>query len=549
MTTRILWGARIACVLALVAFATTFVSGKLPSPATGIDDANIFFVYARNVSAGEGFVFNPGGERVEGFTSLLWVLIGGFITALGSPEMPLLVLNVLLVCGTIALCLRRLNGGWEAAFLILLLSDLSYVVWQTAALMETALWSALLTAAALIAAEEGRLSRQEARVLGVVAVLLVLTRPEALVWVPVLLGLCYLNRGRDESSRDAFRRVTPAAIAFVATAALLTIFRLAYFGFPLPNTFYAKVSPSLGYRLMEGGAYLASYVISSPVVFACAIAVIGSAAHLRRAQHWDGGTVVLNSVAATGFVVPVLTGGDHFDGFRFYQPVYPLLVLNLLNFASRVAPQYVPAPVRTYFGQRTMVVASAGGLGLCVVLQLVSWLSVDRSKLLGREFEIAVAGRLLGERADVVFGELHHRPDIATITVGGFKYAYQGDVIDLMGLNDTRMAHNGGDRVGYRSHAAFELRTFFELKPRLVIPLVQFGDRLSAVGRRDPFADRALKGLLDEPRFRERYELAEVTRVTSTGRTTVAGWYDRAFLAHLQGHEGLKVVVADRDYR
>ena len=43
MTTNILWGARIACVLVLVAFATSFVSGKLPSPATGIDDANIFF--------------------------------------------------------------------------------------------------------------------------------------------------------------------------------------------------------------------------------------------------------------------------------------------------------------------------------------------------------------------------------------------------------------------------------------------------------------------------------------------------------------------------
>ncbi len=549
MTTNILWGARIACVLLLVAFATSFVSGKLPSPATGIDDANIFFVYARNVSAADGFVFNPGGERVEGFTSLLWVLVAGFITAIASPETPLLVLNVLFVCVAVGLCLRRLNDGWEAAFLILLLSDLSYVVWQTAALMETALWSALLTAATLLAAEDGPPLKHEQRALAVVTALLVLTRPEALVWGPVLLGLYYLNRHRDTSSTDRLQQVAPAAIAFIATVAVLTIFRLAYFGFPLPNTFYAKVSPSLTYRLIEGIGYLASYVISTPVVFACAIAVIGSAVHLLRVDHWDGDTVALNSAAAMGFIVPVLTGGDHFEGFRFYQPVYPLLLLNLFNFVTRVVPQYLPPPVRAHFTRRTMVAASAVGLGLCVVLQLVAWLSVDRSKLLGREFEIAVAGRLLGERANIVFGDLQNPPGIATITVGGLKYAYKGDVIDLMGLNDTRMAHNGGDRIGYRSHAAFELRTFFELKPQVVIPLVQLADRMSGVGRRDLFADKALKGLFDEPRFRERYELAEVRKGTSGDVTTVAGWYDRQFLAHLKEHEALKVVVADRDYR
>lgn len=41
----------------------------------GIDDANIFKVYAQNLSNGFGFVFQPGGERVEGFTSLLFVLL------------------------------------------------------------------------------------------------------------------------------------------------------------------------------------------------------------------------------------------------------------------------------------------------------------------------------------------------------------------------------------------------------------------------------------------------------------------------------------------
>ena len=39
------------------------------------DDSYISFRYARNLAEGHGLVFNPGFERVEGYTNLLWVLI------------------------------------------------------------------------------------------------------------------------------------------------------------------------------------------------------------------------------------------------------------------------------------------------------------------------------------------------------------------------------------------------------------------------------------------------------------------------------------------
>ena len=39
------------------------------------DDAFISFRYALNLSEGHGLVFNPGYERVEGYTNFLWVVI------------------------------------------------------------------------------------------------------------------------------------------------------------------------------------------------------------------------------------------------------------------------------------------------------------------------------------------------------------------------------------------------------------------------------------------------------------------------------------------
>ena len=38
------------------------------------DDAMVSMRYARNLAEGYGLVWNPGGERVEGYTNPLWVL-------------------------------------------------------------------------------------------------------------------------------------------------------------------------------------------------------------------------------------------------------------------------------------------------------------------------------------------------------------------------------------------------------------------------------------------------------------------------------------------
>ena len=47
-----------------------------------VDDAFISFRYALNFANGDGLVFNIG-EKVEGFTNLLWVLILAFFTFTG----------------------------------------------------------------------------------------------------------------------------------------------------------------------------------------------------------------------------------------------------------------------------------------------------------------------------------------------------------------------------------------------------------------------------------------------------------------------------------
>src|SRR5688572_2797383 len=49
------------------------------------DDAWITIRYAENLAAGDGFVWNPGGERVEGFSNPLLMLLEAAGHAAGIP--------------------------------------------------------------------------------------------------------------------------------------------------------------------------------------------------------------------------------------------------------------------------------------------------------------------------------------------------------------------------------------------------------------------------------------------------------------------------------
>src|SRR5262245_1114091 len=50
------------------------------------DDAMVSMRYARNLANGYGLVWNPGGERVEGYTNPLWVLYMSLIHLLPIPQ-------------------------------------------------------------------------------------------------------------------------------------------------------------------------------------------------------------------------------------------------------------------------------------------------------------------------------------------------------------------------------------------------------------------------------------------------------------------------------
>ncbi len=228
----------------LFILAVALAARLVPTPRT-IDDAFITFRYARNLVAGNGFVFNLG-EHVLGTTTPLYTgLLAGLAALTRTQNYPWLALLVnslsdaatcwwLVVLGR-TLTGRRAVGLAVAALWAVAPMSVTFAIGG----METSVFILLLTFTAW-AYVIGR-----TRWAAVAAGLLLLTRPDgALLVAPLMLDLV-VRRGR-------VRRLPWAeAGLFLAVLTPWVIFATLYFGSPIPHSLAAK---TLAYRLQPGDA-------------------------------------------------------------------------------------------------------------------------------------------------------------------------------------------------------------------------------------------------------------------------------------------------------
>ena len=201
--------------------------------STGIvlEDALITYRFAENLALGNGFAFNPG-ERVLGTTTPLFTVLLALLGLVFGPDrIPVasVVVSILAAAGCAAFLyatLRVWSLGERAATLAALAFVLHPdVLWSTAGGMETAL-VLFFMAASLWALSVGRGALAAA-----CAGLLVLTRPDGLIWALAILGALAF-----EKRRAVLRDVA----IFAAVILPWIVFATLYFGSPVPQSLVAK---------------------------------------------------------------------------------------------------------------------------------------------------------------------------------------------------------------------------------------------------------------------------------------------------------------------
>jgi arabinofuranosyltransferase len=321
-TLRRVLGAIAALAYLAVLFRTAWIS----------DDAAITLRTVLNVTHGFGLTFNIA-ERVQTFTHPLWlgVLTAGYFVA---GNVFVATFAATMICSVVAfwIAVTRAASPIQAGLAaVVLLFSLAFVDFSTSGL-ENPLANVLLAGFVILFLNDGIDRRRWLTGLWGLSALLYLTRPDLVLLVlPMLLLASWRVR----------RPLTVATAVLVGTlpAVAWTIFALVYYGFPFPNTAYAKLAMGIdpGELRTQGLLYLFDSIDRDPIT----LTTIAFAVVIAVAQ----GKAVARALAA-GIVVylvyVVSIGGDFMAGRFLAVPLFAAVLL-LGRLASGPKALWVPS--------------------------------------------------------------------------------------------------------------------------------------------------------------------------------------------------------------
>lgn len=320
------------------------------------DDTFITLRYVDNYLHGHGLVYNEG-ERVEGYTHFLWLLLLIPLARAGlDPLSAALVLGFLSYVGVLAVFCTisyRMNYRRLALFVpftgLVLAIHRDFLIWATGGL-ETMFFTFLLSLAFYVYFFLAVPRRTKLLLTGMILILATLTRPDgALVYALAnlfLVGACLL-RGRGLGG--LISDLVTFNLPLLPLMAPYLIWKYLYYGDLLPNTYYAK---SAGAFYFERGfyylwLYFKTYFTSWLLLLGLP-AAISIVLETRKAAAGKGAGHVLDDrgfaallfslAAVAGYLVFFVArvGGD-FMYARFVVPALPFLFLAVETSVVRLA--------------------------------------------------------------------------------------------------------------------------------------------------------------------------------------------------------------------
>jgi hypothetical protein len=387
----------------------------------------------------------------------------------------------------------------------------NYFHWTVVSMMDQGLWGALVLGLVFVLVRQVGSSEapERASALGVVlCVAGMLARPESMLLLPAMLALAGVVVAVNKGVGAALRYVAPYYAAVLLTLLGLTALRLTYFGYPLPNTYYAKVSSNPIDNIVMGLHYvvwfLSSNILAVPSVLAAALGLmVGVRSLLASAKAGTrlcaAHSVMLLVGGTMAFVIAtiILEGGDHFPGFRLFQPYVPLICVALTFYVPLLADWS-----RLTLSRMSGLAWTAGIVGATIVASYSAFPLT--SKGLKEDFTLAVEGRRIGDLLNALPDQ--PAPDVGVLPAGGIAVSYHGRVVDLLGLNWAEMGHASGRRTGMPGHSAFNLQVFWKHPPAIMLPTLT-DPAHPLIEKQTPggFDLYVLQGLLDATRFRDDY--------------------------------------------
>lgn len=491
-------------------------------PKWVVDDAFISFRYAYNfINYGE-FTYNIGENPVEGYTGILMPL--GIALGLNLGITPKLmshligILSFLVVLITLHNILTRFcSRSFIYLSMLFLFVTAPFIYTHVFSGLETLPFIALLLVSSLqlhtiISLRSSSFVHYSAIALSLFA--LSLCRPEGAIYTIIVMCILSGTALLRITSRRKF--VISSLFFLILPGIFYFVWRWQYYGYLLPNTFYAKQDASFVYRSFSDLKFFCKEYLFLPAVFVVSTCMVYRdktiAKHQQKQQFLKTNDLLtLGSLILFGIIIVVQylrsnLGMDY--SYRFYAPLYPIA---LVLFGWILSASYETARL---IRQSKPLLHIAIILGLCVTLLIQ--VAFHMNWLLSKEMPFALNYKTrLAEMHHVVGRYIKKQlPDSEWLIVhndaGVIPYYSELKTIDFGGLNDEFLAHNKKasieDRVNY----------FFSKKPGAVVFTTYEWDQVN----HGPEAN----AIISDPRFKE-FKL-----VKKYNNTTGLKYYEFVFI-------------------
>lgn len=444
------------------------------------DDAFIYFRYADNLADGHGLVYNIG-EKVEGYTSFLWVILMAAGKIIGINIIIFSkIIGLLFAAGCLFLTafsykfLNNIKPKMSAVATLYLGSTGVFLPWGVSG-VETTMFAFLLLLTVLFYLSIGEKgSSRKFMFLGILAGITSLTRPEGiLVFGVLLIDIFIINKNKRRSDGVLF------IIAFLVLTVPHFIWRYYYYGYPLPNSFYAKVGVSLS-QLFRGCKYVIKFIIPTLLIILPLIYPRKLYDIIKKYKN----TYFLVLIVMLYTIYIVFIGGDYMPGMRFFTPIIAIICL-----LSAIAVNSIQKKTISVIIVISTVIYSIYQLNYYYITPQILAEQVAEN---GKE-----AGLWLKENA---------KPNavLATNTAGSISYYSGLRIIDMLGLNDSHIAHMKMEGMGsrYAGHEKADGRYVLDKRP----DYIQFWTSLGW----EPPVFTSDKQIYEIPEFHELYELKRI---------------------------------------
>ncbi len=403
-----------------------------------IDDAFIFFRYARHWAQGYGLVWNIGEPPVEGVSSLLYTAVLTAGIRLGIPVVTwATVVNLILALGTIAYTMMyaREHSPWKSgeanrtAWLsaLFLVAAPPFVFWVGAG-MDTILLTFLMLVTAFYTLHVHRLGTR-CVILGILLSLLGMTRLDAL---PIgIYSLIAIALGNSRRVRKTRRCLLITSLTFTGLFGIFFIVRWWYFGWPLPNTFYAKMGGGWA-AWKEGGLYVLAFLRHPGILPLWFLALLTVLTQPRWENVYTGGLLFLLLLRG------VAAGGDWMPHFRLMVPLLPFL-----SVLAAQGVDVLTSVMRTSRREKALHAVIVGSLVLSLCWPSLKMISRTPWRLwrplrLVEPMQASQYTMGIELRKHLCDGDT-----VALLAAGAAAYLNDDHrIIDMLGLSDVHIAHS-----------------------------------------------------------------------------------------------------------